>query len=259
VLLHPQIRFDPTVVTKGDFVGHPFRGNQWSDASGASTGGASESGADIDNKVAGSAPPAPDRDYIRELQRGHDAMVSEAMVATEEVEGLHGADGALYQYQSDGYKTINATARAMDAGERRTVNAQTKRDVEALDEAIASVSMEALSIAADYEGEPIDVFRGMTNIETIKLGDTLTNEGYTSTTLDPLMAMMFSKSAGGVFGMPKKPLPVLRIMGAKNGLPIQGEEREILLQRNLKLKVVGRSQVEYGDGIIETIDCEIIE
>ena len=246
-------------VTKGDFMGHPFRGNQWSDASGATTGGSNGSSADTNNKVAGSKPPALDRDYTKEVQRGHDAMVAEAKVATEEVEGLHGAEGALYQYQSDGYKTINATARAMDAGERRTVNAQSKRDVEALDEAIAAVSMDALSIAADYEGEPIDVFRGVTNIETIKLGDTLTNDGFTSTTLDPLMAMMFSKSAGGVFGMPKKSLPVLRIMGAKKGLPIQGEEREILLQRNLKLKVVGRSQVEYGDGIIETIDCEIIK
>jgi len=43
VLLHSQIRFDPTVVAKGDFVGHPFRGNQWSDASGASTDASSSS------------------------------------------------------------------------------------------------------------------------------------------------------------------------------------------------------------------------
>lgn len=37
--------FDPSVVIKGDYVGHPFRGNQWADASGASRGGASQSAA----------------------------------------------------------------------------------------------------------------------------------------------------------------------------------------------------------------------
>lgn len=36
-------------VEKGDYVGHPFRGNQWTDASGASTGGAGAAGrADIE-------------------------------------------------------------------------------------------------------------------------------------------------------------------------------------------------------------------
>jgi len=43
--------FLPWVMLKGDFVGHPFRGNQWSDASGAA---ASTTGAS-------SAPPDPDR------------------------------------------------------------------------------------------------------------------------------------------------------------------------------------------------------
>jgi hypothetical protein len=32
------IKFAPSFVIKGDFVGHPFRGNQWSDSTGASTG-----------------------------------------------------------------------------------------------------------------------------------------------------------------------------------------------------------------------------
>lgn len=31
----PLILFDPLVVIKGDYVGHPFRGNQWTDVSGA--------------------------------------------------------------------------------------------------------------------------------------------------------------------------------------------------------------------------------
>ena len=207
----------------------------------------------------GGEPPARDKQYTNELQRAHDAMATEAANATADVEGLSGADGALYQYQSDGYKTINATARAMDAGETKTVNPNSKRDVEALDEAIASVSMDDLSFAADFEGEPIDLFRGATNIKDIKVGDTLTNDGFTSTTLDPLRAMEFSHSAGGVFGMPKTALPVLRIMGAKNGLPIRGDEREVLLGRGLKLKVVGRSTTEVGTGSIETIDCEITE
>jgi hypothetical protein len=205
----------------------------------------------------GAEPPTRDKDYTNELQRAHDSMATEAANATADVEGLSGADGALYQYQSEGYKTINATARAMDAGETKTVNPNSKRDVEALDEAIASVSMEDLSFAADFDGEPIDLFRGATNIKDIKVGDTLTNDGFTSTTLDPLRAMEFSHSAGGVFGMPKTALPVLRIRGAKNGLPIKGDEREVLLGRGLKLKVVGRSTENVGTGSIETIDCEI--
>ena len=36
--LNPKLFYAPTVVSKGDFVGHPFRGNQWSDASGVSSG-----------------------------------------------------------------------------------------------------------------------------------------------------------------------------------------------------------------------------
>lgn len=40
VLIQKAVREFNEGVAKGDFVGHPFRGNQWSDASGASTGGA---------------------------------------------------------------------------------------------------------------------------------------------------------------------------------------------------------------------------
>lgn len=41
-------KFAPTVLIKGDYVGHPFRGNQWTDASGASRGSASAGDADLD-------------------------------------------------------------------------------------------------------------------------------------------------------------------------------------------------------------------
>lgn len=34
------VRYKPTLLLKGDFVGHPFRGNQWMDANGISRGGA---------------------------------------------------------------------------------------------------------------------------------------------------------------------------------------------------------------------------
>lgn len=36
-------KFAPTVLIKGDYVGHPFRGNQWTDASGAPRAGARSS------------------------------------------------------------------------------------------------------------------------------------------------------------------------------------------------------------------------
>ena len=40
VLIAKAVQAYDAGVAKGDYVGHPFRGNQWSDASGASTGGA---------------------------------------------------------------------------------------------------------------------------------------------------------------------------------------------------------------------------
>ena len=202
------------------------------------------------------SPSVPERDkeFTAEVQRGHDAMVERAESETSGIEDL---DESLYQYQSNGYKQINSAAQSMDKGE--PVDRALKRDVQNLDEAIASVSMRDLSFAADYDGEPIDVFRGVTNIEKINVGDTLNSAGFTSTSLDPLRAMEFSHSAGAVLGMPKKPYPVLRISGAKNGLPIKGGEKEVLLARGIKMKVVGRSSVSVGSGEIETIDCEIVQ
>ena len=40
------VKFAPTFVIKGDFVGHPFRGNQWANSSGASTGAMSSASPD---------------------------------------------------------------------------------------------------------------------------------------------------------------------------------------------------------------------
>ena len=48
--------FMPTQVVKGDFVGHPFRGNQWSDSSGASRG-AGSSGESPDQVLADISNP----------------------------------------------------------------------------------------------------------------------------------------------------------------------------------------------------------
>jgi hypothetical protein len=52
VLIQKAVREFNEGVAKGDYVGHPFRGNQWTDASGASRGGASSSGnsADMANR-----------------------------------------------------------------------------------------------------------------------------------------------------------------------------------------------------------------
>jgi hypothetical protein len=56
------LKFSPSVVIKGDYVGHPFRGNQWSDASGAGRGtsGSASQPADDLNAILGRYPETTD-------------------------------------------------------------------------------------------------------------------------------------------------------------------------------------------------------
>lgn len=74
--LGEQIRKAARAVVKGDYDGHPFRGNQWSDASGSSTGGAGAAGS-------GSGEPRRRGKDIDDLSRADQKEFADRMSAAK--------------------------------------------------------------------------------------------------------------------------------------------------------------------------------
>jgi hypothetical protein len=120
---------------------------------------------------------------------------------------------------------------------------------------------EAMMDRTDYgvpKGTPL--YRGFRGIENVDVGDVLKSDGtFVATTLDPREAMAFSNTRGGLTGVPKKPLPVLRIRDWTEAAPTLSVESELLLPRGTNFRVTGRDLVTYGDGFIEVLDCEIVD
>jgi hypothetical protein len=266
--------FMPTQVVKGDFDGHPFRGNQWSDSSGASTAG-------------GPSGESPDR--IQDTwggMFGGDFDEENGVFLIDE-QGINDflirqhADLSLTKSEKDSvntwtsydYADVNAVMRgqialeSFDAVKRNSIETTIKD----LNQILTKATLD----------QDVTVFRGINDNEQMfddtSKGDIITDNGFIATSLNPIMA------AGAAMGMiegddtelqndlifrikiPKgTPAFSAQKLGDKKTLTkpdpdllaLQGHSHgaEIVLPPNTRFKVVGEIWIEQQ----RTLELEVI-
>lgn len=224
---------------KGDFAGHPFRGNQYTEGGGSGSSGNGDEGGDSfqgsDETRYGSNSP-PD-DFNKEWRDG---------LTGDEVSAIQG-------YTLGGYKSLNESLR-----EGRPLSIADKHMADNLDRAIES-SPEFDSPKIVYRGVNIGdnvvsshgaEMIGMNESErstatrkyiadyaesTFKPGSVIESRGFQSTSfnVDPALdASLSKKSPGIIFEIAAKKGAFL------NGVSKYDDENELLLSRKTKYRIV---------------------
>lgn len=247
------LEFDRTDVTvfKGDYVGHPFRGNQWSDSGGASTGGAggethtSEKTRSYANGVTETEYRrlAESTDYINDLSNYFD---EESPISNIELT-------ALRSYINYGGADINNSLRGRNQQTTMTFHRPTGKVVVPMTTMIAGMDQAFREYSVELPADTI-LYRGVggdSRDETfadMKVGDEFVDKGFISTSGDEKIAKRFAKRESGMHGS-----TVIKIRAPKGLRAIfpdpfyTGGETEILLARGTRFRVVERATVvEYS-------------
>lgn len=182
------VKFNPYTLLKGDFDGHPFRGNQWSDSSGASQGGAGgrntqQSESAIPDTYGGSF--AGDFDVktgkfiVDEKGMNNFIVRQHSNLSVTESER-----NAVDVWQSYRYADVNAVLRgtakldSFDENVKRSI----KTTIAQLDKILSKATLD----------EDVIVFRGFNDEDSLfddsEEGDIITDSGFTATTLNPTFA-----------------------------------------------------------------------
>lgn len=181
------------------------------------------------------AAQAPERKKLDTSREAHDEL--EYLVEG----GLSGeADDALYQWRSNGYATMQASA----------ASGKPNADVLALDAAM---------VPADRS---VTLYRGMNGVDRMRDGDVATPATFQAASTDPVIAMGFSKSSGAVVSGVRtdESFEVMRLNVPKGHklLPVpESPELEVILSRGSTFTVRGRSTLDTPDGPITVVDVDV--
>lgn len=186
----------------GEKAGHPFRGNQWGSAAGGASSGAVSSRGDY---------------------------MTDAAVAHKRIADWHGKmtqqeQDALDDLTGNGFAKINSELREGKADDPR---------IEHLDSAFSKASPlpEPIVVHRGFQG------RGADKLRKVKVGETFTDEGYSSTSLKERIARSFRKRFSS------DPGQYASIIVPKGTRVLAGVEleKEVLLPRGSRFKVVSKS------------------
>jgi hypothetical protein len=188
--LTKSVAFSPLLVLKGDYVGHPFRGNQWVDATGASRGEA-RSGADPVRFSASYGSDGFEVDI-----NGIDSF----MTRQHGGEILEGEDrSAALDYMSAlWFEDINTTLRLQQAQGGSLEDSVLNPDPEQKARIVNSIK----KVTQLFEGRSLDsdvvVYRGVNDDdgmlrEQLESGEFLTDGAFLSTSLNPVVAVSASE------------------------------------------------------------------
>jgi len=214
----PVVKFNPTVMFKGDFVGHPFRGNQYADASGASRGAPSGDQVAVaspsmnsSTHYLGSAFRAGFNDVDFQFDVDESGMVMFLHEQQGHLRYARDVQMGMADYLSELYfEDINKYLRleASDKGSGETYvqglqdanpsEARIKYSVESMDKALQGASFDRDVVV--FRGVEDDlVSRVDGNLATVQVGDVVADAGFQSTSLNPMIASSFSEksSMGG--------------------------------------------------------------
>ena len=183
-------RSETLLLEKGDFVGHPFRGNQWSDASGASTSGG-ESTQESQTAVMNAWGGMFASDYDSGADAGGFMVDEEGMndfIARQHTDlSLTKTERESVQtWQSYDYADINAVLR----GEAKLESFDAvKRNL--IETTITSLNKILTKTTLDQD---VVVFRGINDeefmFEEVMNGDIIKDAGFIATSLNPIIATM---------------------------------------------------------------------
>lgn len=178
--------FLPTQVIKGDYVGHPFRGNQWSDASGASTTGGETSAPDstIPNPwgttFGGDFDPQTGEFTVDEKGMNEFIMRQHQNLQVSESERI-----AVNIWQSYDYQDINIVTRGEPEAESYDAEQRAK-----IDRSIKDLNNIFTKATLDQD---VTVLRGVNDdqlmFEDTMEGDIIQDSGFVATTLNPVFGI----------------------------------------------------------------------
>lgn len=197
-------------VTKGDYDGHPFRGNQWSDSSGSSRDGAGNDVEHIDGELMSSETLA--------------ALVDKSTKLLKKVKGPAGSrDDHRRVEMADAlvaWKSIHTQIAKYLRGENE--NPTYKHNVDGLID-----RFETAAVPLQYDTK---LFRGLGwrkgGLE-IKVGQILSDKSFQSTTNSDVIANYYTKEALMIINAPKG----TRVLPAGDIL------QQLILDRNTKFLV----------------------
>jgi hypothetical protein len=185
-------------------------------------------------------PPPPNRQQLNGSKQVHEDLVREA----GEDWGVRGQTHT--DWAGEGYRTVQSDLH------NGRISSWSRPVVEDMD---ASMMTRAV---------PTTLYRGQSHgLDGLQVGQVLRAKTYQSLTADPVLAMDYSKSAGGVTGRARvdQSYPVLRVTVPAGGrlAPVvsSSAELETVLHRDSKMTVTGRDKVDTPDGPIEVIDVRV--
>lgn len=251
-------RLQVQIDLKGDLPGHPFRGNQWSGGVGGSEGFPSSSGklekhdplelmrlyekmfGDVDEKTytKEEIEAANSKDISNQFAKARGKEIDPLTEREQQVLKMH---FALTLYVDRGYKKLNQKLRKG--------NPLTQEEEE--------TAKMLSSLERDMD---VVMYRGIPGLEkmTKKLGvgQEIEMVGYSSTTLDTVTAMAFTKDLG-------VKEPAIMEIKVKRGsvLPsfFSSHETEVILPTNSKFRIVGFKRVEHPlspSGFVKVVQLE---
>lgn len=192
--------FDPSVVIKGDFVGHPFRGNQWSDASGASLSGATSATEGRTKSRRFKAEFGDDRFEVDEAGMLKFLVAQHGDRKYSEEEKQAALTYLSEMYFGDINLTLRMQAVSGDSLEESYVGAD--NDPEGVKVVLGAIATLDKLMADSTLSEDVTVYRGVTD-EDGEFRDHIVSEGgildpaYQSTSLNSVVA---NAAAGGMTG-----------------------------------------------------------
>lgn len=275
-------RSETLLLVKGDYVGHPFRGNQWTDASGASTG-AGPSGESPD-QAATNIPNPYGGMFGGDFDVENGVFVVDEQGMNDFISRQHSEMSLTDQERQSvqhwtgwDYSEINSVVRdgvKLDSLEPE-LSAQIQTTVKDLTKIFTEATLD----------QDVIVFRGINDdefmFEDTSVGDIITDKGFIATSLNPVVAtgaaMGFIEGEGSIdnsllfrikipkgapaFSAEKLSGETTKVDGwfmkpDKELLAEQGytHSAEIVLPPNTQFKVVGEIWIEQQ----RTLELEVI-
>lgn len=248
-----------TSLAKGDYVGHPFRGNQWTGGS----GGANALSVDALTTEAktGNTAASAEEAFLLSKQIRQDAYLGYSGQAKEKAEMY------LQEYTQSGYAELNESLRKNAGLPSFSVATFAKQ----MDAAFKNSSVKLT--------KPITLMRGMVlgpssfgmrEVETkpsqvvdaimqkFAKGTKFTDHGWVSTSFDPEVAYNFNDGVSGrLIGVTMR----IRVPAGQRVVAGNYKEDELILKRGTKFKVVSITgnapATEYGSHMIN-IELEVV-
>ena len=207
------MKFAPALVAKGDYVGHPFRGNQWTDSSGnAKATNSTLTGFNSSNPW--NSMFGGHFDVLRQRYDVDERAINKFIADQHtEIELTEAEKMSVGHWQSWDYDEINAVLR------ENTSLDSLDRDARAqVDTTVAHLN--AIFNRATLTQDAV-VFRGVNDDEhlfdNISEGDIVTDKGIIATSLNPVVASL--AAFGGIEGRDASVNPVVFRIKVPKGSP----------------------------------------